>query len=212
MNDPSVSTVAQRLAACGAASVYEALERRFALPSTIRPLWECGAIAAPAFTVTAGASDNLALHRAVAEAPAGVVIVASLGEGPAAVWGSLLSSICRSKGIVGFVTNSRVRDTDRIRSLTFPVFCAGVTLTGPTKTDPGELQVTVTMGEVEISPSDLIVADGDGVVAVPAARALDTVEAAEAIETHEAEMVRRAGEGDSTIAQLGLQQLIDQTE
>jgi 4-hydroxy-4-methyl-2-oxoglutarate aldolase len=200
---------AARLAACGVASVYEALGRRFALSATIRPLWSCAAIAGRAFTVRGVASDNLALHRAVADAPSGVVIAAEIADGDAAVWGSLLSAICLDKGILALVTNGRVRDTDRIRQLGFPVFCAGVTVTGPTKQDRGELLTTISISDVAIAPGDWIVGDGDGVVVVPADIADGALAAAEAIETREAEIISRARDGETTIAQLGLQSLVD---
>jgi 4-hydroxy-4-methyl-2-oxoglutarate aldolase len=197
--------LAGRAAACGIASLYEALERTGALESRIRPLWEGASVAGPVFTVRGQAGDNLPLHRAVAAAPAGVVIVAATGgDTHVAIWGSLLSSICVQRGILGLVTDGAVRDVDRIRELRFPVFCDGVNVAGPVKNDPGVLGEPVAIAGVGAATGDLVVGDGDGVVLVPAAIAEVTVRRAEEIEAREAEMIRRAVAGESTIVQLGL--------
>jgi 4-hydroxy-4-methyl-2-oxoglutarate aldolase len=200
-----VEALAGRAVACGIASLYEALERTGALQPRIRPLWEGASVAGPAFTVCGPAADNLPLHRAVAAAPAGAVVVATAGgDTDVAIWGSLLSSICLERGILGLVTDGAVRDVDRIRELRFPVFCAGVTVAGPVKQEPGMIGEPVTVAGVAVSPGDLVVGDGDGVVVVPAGTAGATVRRAEEIEAREAEMIRRAAGGESTIKQLGL--------
>src|SRR3954447_18400652 len=196
---------ARRLPAAGAASLHEAQGRAGALDATIRPLWAPLVLAGPAFAVATSAADNLALHRAVAEAPPGVVIVAATGRSvEVPVWGSLLSSICKTKGVLGLITDGAVRDSDQIRELGFPVFCAGTGLTGPCKQDRGTIGEPIEIGGVDIAPGDWVVGGGDGVVAVPAERADDVVARAEEIERREAEIIRRAAAGESTLVQLGL--------
>jgi 4-hydroxy-4-methyl-2-oxoglutarate aldolase len=107
--------------------------------------------------------------------------------------------------VLGFVTDGVVRDSDRIRELGFPVFCGGVALFGPQKERPGTLQAEIELEGVAVAPGDWIVADGDGVVVVPAGELDAALEAAEAIERREAQMIARARAGESTIAQLGLE-------
>jgi 4-hydroxy-4-methyl-2-oxoglutarate aldolase len=201
----SSADVAERLAACGSASVYEALGRRSALPTSIRPLWPAGPVAGPAYTVATGPADNLALHRAVAEVPTGAALIATVGTSDRAIWGGLLSSICTAKGVAAFVTDGSVRDTDRIRALGFPVFCSGVTIAAPEKRDRGTLQTSIEIGGVQIEPGDWVVADGDGVVIVAAARLEEVLHGAEAVEAREAQIIRRAIDGEPTTVQLGLE-------
>ena len=162
------TTQRQSLEEIGAAAVYEALGRRNALPPGIKPLWSPLVVAGPAFTITTRTGDNLALHRAVAEAPPGVVLVAETSRSTTVpVWGDLLSTIAKEKGILGLITDAAIRDSDRIRLLGFPVFCQGTSLFSPTKQSRGTLQGLITLEGVEITPQDWVLADGDGVVVVP---------------------------------------------
>ncbi len=196
---------ARRLAEIGAAAVYEALGRRNALPPGIRPLWAGLVLAGPAFTVDCKAADNLALHRAVAEAPPGVVLVAATSRSTTVpVWGDLLSTISLNKGLAGLVTDGAVRDSNRIQQLKFPVFCQGTSLYAPTKEDFGTLGAPIVLDGVQVRPGDWIVADGDGVVVVPASELDSVVESAHAVREREGEMIRLAAHGTSTLSQLNL--------
>jgi regulator of RNase E activity RraA len=87
----------------------------------------------------------------------------------AAVWGELISAACLNRRVVGVVTDGLARDTRKIRDLGFPVFCCGSL---PTDVH-GRLEVAfhgrpVEIDGVQIRPGDLIVADDDGVVIIPA--------------------------------------------
>jgi 4-hydroxy-4-methyl-2-oxoglutarate aldolase len=196
---------ARRLAEIGAAAVYEALGRRNALPPGIRPLWTGLVLAGPAFTVECKAADNLALHRAVAEAPPGAVLVAATSRSTTVpVWGDLLSTISLNKGLAGFVTDGAVRDSNRIQHLKFPVFCQGTSLYAPTKDDFGTLGAPIVLEGVQVRPGDWLVADGDGVVVVPASELDSVIESAYAVREREAEMIRLAALGTSTLSQLNL--------
>jgi 4-hydroxy-4-methyl-2-oxoglutarate aldolase len=197
----------EQLASLGAAAAYESLGRRNALPPAIKPLWSPAILAGRAFTVEAVVADNLALHHAVAEAPPGTVVVASVSEpGPVPLWGDLLSTISKEKGIAGLVIDSMVRDSDRIRALEFPVFCRGTSLYGPSKTAWGRLGVPIMIDGVVIEPGDWVLADGDGAVIIPSDEIDSVLTAARAIRDREREIVRRAALGESTLVQLGLGQ------
>ena len=196
---------AHRLAEIGAAAVYEALGRRNALPPGIRPLWAGLVLAGPAFTVECKAADNLALHRAVAEAPPGVVLVAATSNSTMVpVWGDLLSTIALNKGVAGIVTDGAVRDSNRIEQLKFPVFCQGTSLYAPTKEDFGTLGAPIVLDGVQVQPGDWLVADGDGVVIIPASQLDSVIDSASAVREREAEMIRLAALGTSTLSQLNL--------
>jgi 4-hydroxy-4-methyl-2-oxoglutarate aldolase len=194
----------ERLRALGAASVLDAADGARYLGRVIRPLWAPTFAAGPAFTVETEPDDNLPLHRAVADAPPGSVIVATARGTRAAVFGDLLSQVALARGLSALVTDGLVRDTDRIRELRFPVFCGGVALPSPAKLAWGRVGGAVTVGDARIEPGEWVVADGDGVVVVPASVLEGAIERAEAARARESELVRRAGAGESTVDQLGL--------
>jgi 4-hydroxy-4-methyl-2-oxoglutarate aldolase len=100
----------------------------------------------------------------------GEVVVVSTGESKwNAPWGELLSTAARARGARGAVIDGLVRDVKKIERLGFPVFAAGIK---PVDSKGRGLvidyNVPVRCGEVLISPGDLIFADYDGIVAVPA--------------------------------------------
>jgi 4-hydroxy-4-methyl-2-oxoglutarate aldolase len=118
----------------------------------------------------------------------GDVMVTNAAAG-AAFWGELVTSAARHRGAVGFIGETFARDVTRLLAMGFPVFVAG--------TDPrdsnGRLEVVdignpVVCGGVMVSRGDLVMADGDGIVAVPRALAEQVIAEAEAKVEREAEM------------------------
>lgn len=196
--------VNERLAGFGAAAMVDAYPGAALAGPTIRPLWTPLSLAGPAFTVRTEPDDNRAVHRAIAEASPGDVIVIAAGGAAAAIIGDVLTQAALARGIAGLVTDAAARDTDRIRALGFPVFCAGITPAPPGKVAWGEVGLRVRIGTAEISHGDWVVADGDGVVAFPAAELEGVLERAATIGEREQELVRRAVAGTTTVEQLGL--------
>jgi 4-hydroxy-4-methyl-2-oxoglutarate aldolase len=78
------------------------------------------------------------------------------------------------KGCVGVITNATARDTDEIITQKIPIY-----LRNPARgIRPGRNEIEsvnrpVVVGSVLVMPGDLIVADGDGVIVVPRAVALE---------------------------------------
>jgi regulator of RNase E activity RraA len=104
------------------------------------------------------------------------VVVVSTGQSKRnAPWGELLSTAARARGARGAVIDGLVRDVKKIEALSFPVFAAGIK---PVDSKGRGLVVEcnrpVECGEVLVHPGDLVFADTDGVVVVPA-RAVDDV-------------------------------------
>jgi 4-hydroxy-4-methyl-2-oxoglutarate aldolase len=99
-----------------------------------------------------------------------------------------------------------VRDAQRLRQLGWPVFAERVCIQG-TVEDPagdGALGKPVMLGETEIAPGDLIVADADGVVAVPAARVDEVTDRSVLRDRAELEVVARLRDGQTTLAIYGM--------
>ena len=87
-----------------------------------------------------------------------------------APWGELLSTRAQYLGSTGLVTDGSVRDVAVIRKMGFPVFSGG---RNPVDTKfRGKMMwadVPAVIGEAEVNSGDLVIADLDGIVFVPAA-------------------------------------------
>ena len=171
----------------------------------LQPAWRGASLVAPAFTASGVAGDNLVLHLALARAPTGSALVASLeGEAAAGHWGELMCIAAAAAGIQGLVVSGTVRDLAQIRARRFPVFHAGVGPRPASKDCRGALASTVRIGGAEISPGDLIVADVDGVAVIPRQLIDGVLADVLLLEQREAELVRLLESGTSTLDALGL--------
>ena len=166
---PAVVTRASGLAASVLADVAG---RRGTLDSRIQPLSRSLRMAGPAFTVEVRPGDNLMIHAALALAkPGDVLVVDGKGDTTCALMGSIMITACRKLGLAGVVLDGAHRDSEEILALGFPVYSIGSNPNGPTKNVPGRINWPIACGGVAILPGDLIVGDGDGVVAIERERA-----------------------------------------
>lgn len=95
-------------------------------------------------------------------------------------WGELLTTAAIARGAVGFVTDGLVRDVRAIKSKGFPVFAGGIRPLDSAGRSKMILRDTaVECAGARIEPGDLIFADVDGVVVLPAARANEVIEKAQ---------------------------------
>jgi 4-hydroxy-4-methyl-2-oxoglutarate aldolase len=159
----------------------------------------------PAFTVQGRAGDNLAIHLAVAEAAPGDVLVVTVdGEAGCAHFGDILALAAQRRGLAGLVIDGAIRDRADIAELGFPVFHRGLSLHKPLKRVPGRRGVPIRIGDAVVARGDLVSADADGVVVVPAAAGAEVVAAAEALGEREAEAVAQIEAGRTTVEIFGL--------
>lgn len=203
---PSQFDRARRL---GAATLHEAFDRQGDLPAAIRPLGSAS-IAGPALTVSTLPGNNLLIHRALATARPGDVLVVALTESGGdghefGYWGDILTTAAIERGVAGLVIDGCVRDVKAINTLGFPVFCRGTAIRGTTKAPVGEVGGTVRIGRICIAPGDLVIGDSDGVVAIPAAAAKDMLALAEARETKERGIVDELKKGRTTMELYGFE-------
>ncbi|SDE63215.1 RraA famliy [Massilia sp. PDC64] len=154
--------------------------RRGALSSRIAPLAPTMRLAGPALTIDVRPGDNLMIHAAMALAkPGDVLVIDGKGDESCALMGEIMVSQCMAIGIAGVVVYGAVRDTEAIRELGFPMYAIGANPNGPSKLVPGRINWPVSVGGVTVNPGDLIVADGDGVVAVEPAKVPTVLQLAE---------------------------------
>ncbi|RAS77172.1 RraA family protein [Priestia endophytica] len=148
--------------------VSDAMEGLNNLDSSIKPLQDKYKVVGRAFTVKMPVGDNLVFLRAIREArPGDVLVVDAKGDTYRAIAGDFIVGMAKTLGIKGIVVDGVIRDLEGIKALDFPVFCKGTTVAASGKAGKGELNVPISCGGVTISPGDLIIGDGDGVVVVP---------------------------------------------
>ncbi len=195
--------LADQLLALGAATLGEAGGRP--MRSGIRPLWPGARLAAPAFAVRCTSGDNLAIHVAVARAPAGSALAVDAGLEPErGYWGEVLTTAAMARGIAGLVIDGCVRDVAALKAHGLPVFSTGVALPGATKHLPGATGGTVTVGEVPVHTGDWLVGDVDGVTVVPASQLEDVLAAGQARADREQALFDALRDGKTTVELLGL--------
>lgn len=150
------------------ANVSDMMSRMTAGGPRLHPMHGGGVLAGPAFTVKTRPGDNLMVHKALAIAePGDIVVVDAGGDLTNAIIGELMLAQMVTRGLGGIVINGSIRDSAAIRAQGFPVFAAGVTHRGPYKDGPGEINVPVAIDGMVIEPGDLILGDDDGLVCVP---------------------------------------------
>jgi 4-hydroxy-4-methyl-2-oxoglutarate aldolase len=156
-------------------------DRAQVMTHLIRPLWAgMPRLAGPAFTVRCGPGDNLMLHAAIYRAPVGSVIVVESADCDYAVAGGNVCAVAHEHGVAGFVVDGVIRDLPEIRALAFPVFARGLMPIPGGKASLDALNQPIACGGVTVTPGDIMVADDDGVVVVPAQRAPEVLEKAQA--------------------------------
>lgn len=159
----------------------------------------------PAFPVRVVAGDNRTIHQALQRVPAGSVLVVDAGGyRDRAVWGEVLTIAAMQLGVSGLVLDGVTRDLEGIRALKFPVFARGTSPAGPHKAGGGAIGGPVCCGGVTVSTGDVVVADQDGVVVVPAGRLGETWDAAQRRLVDEQSWIARIRSGESSVSVLGL--------
>ncbi len=151
--------------------VADLLEREQVMDLGIRPLWPSAPpVAGPAYTVRCAPGDNLMLHAAIYRAAPGSVVVVESGDLEYALAGGNVCAVAQRNGIAGFVLDGVLRDLAEVRALGFPVYSRGLVPIPGRKDVVSPLNEPVRCGGVLVHPGDVVVADEDGVVVVPAAR------------------------------------------
>jgi 4-hydroxy-4-methyl-2-oxoglutarate aldolase len=172
------------------------------LPAAIKPTSPAFRLCGSALTVQSPGGDNLWLHRALDIArPDDVLVVHVNGQHNHGYWGEIMSTAAKTRGLGGLVIDGCVRDGELLDKIGFPVFARGLCIRGTGKDfgARGWINAPVLFDDVVISPGDLIVGDGDGLVCIAHARIDAVLTKAREREQLEADILRRIEAGESTL-------------
>ncbi len=143
-----------------------------------------------ALTVRVRSGDNLLIHKALDMLePGDVLVVDGEGDTSRALVGEIMMTSARVRRAVAFVMDGAIRDADAFEEHQFPCWARGISLRGPYKDGPGSINVPVTIGGMLVNPGDIIVGDGDGIIAVPRALAAEVARLAKAKVAHERQTI-----------------------
>ncbi|MGT2476538.1 RraA family protein [Paraburkholderia terrae] len=170
----------------------------------IRSVWAGASVAGPAYPLECSPGDNLSIHIAMEKAPRGSILVVSTGGFIAGYWGEVLTVAAEEAGVVGLVIDGGVRDIAALTARRFPVFARGISMRGTIKASVPSVGQPISFTGTPVAPGDLLVADDDGVLVIPATRAQATLTKGQARADKEAGIMQRLLEGQTTLDLLGL--------
>jgi 4-hydroxy-4-methyl-2-oxoglutarate aldolase len=188
--------------AFGTATLHEAGGKIGAIPAAIKPVAPSFTICGPAYPVRTPPGDNLWLHVALAEAPAGAVLIADCGGGyEYGYFGEVMAVAAKAAKLGGLVIDACVRDGGVLERVGFPIFARGLAIRGTGKDfgGNGTVNAPITIGGVTINPGDLVVGDTDGVVVIPQDKVSTVLSASKDREAKEAAVMERLRNGEKTL-------------
>jgi 4-hydroxy-4-methyl-2-oxoglutarate aldolase len=186
-----------RLAGFGVATIHEAMGKAGLMLPRMRPAYPGARLCGTAVTVLLQPGDNWMLHVAAEQIRPGDVVVAGVTtECRDGFFGDLLATSYQAHGAAGLVIDGGVRDVATLQAMNFPVFSRAINARGTIKASLGSVNLPVVCAGVSVAPGDVVIADADGVVAVPAAIAGEVADAAAAREANEAAKRARFAAGE----------------
>ena len=184
------------LEALGTPTVSDALDR-LGIPGAcpgVMPLFDEAAASGPAFTVRYQpiGPEGGTVGDFIDDVPEGaMVVIDNQGRTDCTVWGDIMTTLAVARNIAGTVIDGVCRDVARPLQDKYPMFTKGRYMrTGKDRVACVEVGGAVSIGGIRVRKDDIIVADANGVVVVPAEYVAEVETIAREIGAREAAIIK----------------------
>lgn len=189
--------ISQQLHDCETATIGHFRESGFVDPA-IHSLLARTRVVGTAVTLSLPPTDGTLLNHAMRLVrPGDVLVIDRQGDDRHACWGGVMTQVAKGLGVAGVIIDGVATDALTIREQEFPVWCRGVSaLTTKLAGLGGTMNLPVSVGGLVIHPGDIILADENGVLVVPADEAEAIAAKAISLQEQEDVILQRVARGE----------------